>query len=274
MKILLTEASGYIGAKIYQDLKSKGFDITGLYYRNQIFNDLVKANIKQQQDVENIVNKFNPGLIIHSAADAHTDTCEQDPVNAQQLNIEATRFVADLCKKNNLRLINISTFACFNKNPTSVYPKTKIAAEEIVRQLNDYVILRFSLTVGLSPNTKSKNFYNDLITAYQNKSVFVADSSWKLEMSYLGHITEVISTIIHNPKINKVMIPVIEHGKTSRYQIAKDLLEKHGVQVVEVDKHRHIPLARADQSIYAKYGFKKHTYTESIEQMRQELQKI
>lgn len=272
MKILITGASGYVGARIYKDLKDSGYNISGLYYNSKLFDELFKVNLKNKNEVKGVTDEINPDIIIHSAADAHTSTCENDPENAKGLNVGATKHIVKIAKQKDIRLIYFSTFACFNRNPTSVYPKTKIEAENIVKTINNYLILRFSLVTGLSPNTHGHNFYNDLLKAYQEKSDFEADSDWKFETSYLGHIVEVIKTVLENPEIKNTMIPVIEHGETSRYKIAQDLLGSFGLKVKELKSNRIIPEIVIDESIYEKHGLKKHTYRDSIQQMIKELE--
>lgn len=273
-RILLTGASGYVGARIYKDIKSTGYDIKGLYHNNKIFDDLVKVDIKNYKDVEDIMNSVKPKILIHCAADAHTNTCEQDPNNAYELNVEATRKVVEIAKTQKIRVIYISTFACFKPNPSNVYAKTKVAAENLVKELKDYVILRLSMVTGLSPNTSSQNFYNDLIKAYKTKLAIDADSDWKFEMTYLGHVSEVVERTINMPTINNVVIPVIEQGVTSKYEIALDLFKGFDVDINETKSGRIIPLVEIDSEVYSKFNLIKHNYKESIKLMRKELESI
>lgn len=270
VKILITGASGYVGARIYKDLKDSGYKVTGLYNNTKLFDELIKVNIKNKREVKKIIEKIKPDVIIHSAANAHTSTCEKDPKNARDLNVGAIRHIAETVRQKDIRLIHISSFNCFNESLTSVYAETKLEAEGIAKTLDNYLILRFSLVTGLSPNTHGHNFYNDLLRAYKEKTDFTADSDFKFETSYLGHIVEVIKTVIEQPKIKNTMIPVIEHGETSRYKIAKDLLGT--LKVEETKSGRIIPTIKIDESIYKKYGLKRHAYRDSVNLMKKELE--
>jgi hypothetical protein len=57
------------------------------------------------------------------------------------------------------------------------------------------------LVVGLSPNAKSKNFYNDLIKAHKEGAKFEADSSWQFEMSYLSNISKLLEQLVNQAAV-------------------------------------------------------------------------
>ncbi|MEN9389858.1 MAG: hypothetical protein RLY61_942 [Candidatus Parcubacteria bacterium] len=267
-KILITGASGYVGSRIYKDLKDAGFDVVGTFNNTKLFDDLVKVDLTNQQQVKDLITEVKPRVIIHTAADAHTNTCEQYPDYAQKINTEATKYLVDEAKTHAIRFIHLSTFACFNENASSVYAKTKIQAEKLVERLEDYVIVRLSMVVGLSPNQVSKNFYNDLLQVYKATVPFEADSSWQFEMSYLGNVVNLIKQIINMPEIKQVMIPYADEGVTSKYNIAKDLL---GDKVTEAISNRSIPLPELDLSVFDTYKLKRGKYELCIEDMRREL---
>ena len=166
-------------------------------------------------------------------------------------------------------MIHLSTFACFN--PSKVYGKTKYEAEQIVQELENYVIVRASLIVGLSPNTRSKNFFNDLIEAIKNKSEMEADTSWEFEMTYLGHLSEVIVKLVERDDIKNLIIPVIEHGVTSRYKIASKIASQFGITVKPIDQNRVIPLPDFDDNILKKLSLPDYSYEQSIETIVNEL---
>ena len=66
MKILITGASSYVGARIYNDLKDK-FEVIGTYHANKLFPELKQLDIRSKIDVENFVIKSKPDFIVHVA---------------------------------------------------------------------------------------------------------------------------------------------------------------------------------------------------------------
>lgn len=271
MKILVTGASGYLGSAIYKNLLEKEFNVVGTYLNTRRFDELVHVDLTSCHQVTSLIEKVNPQVIIHTAADAHTSTCESNPEYAKKINVLTTQYLANEAKAKNIRFIHISTFSCYNANPTSIYQKTKLEAESILKELNDYLILRLSVVVGLSPNTKSKNFYNDLIKAHIEGAHFEADSSWQFEMSYLGNVAKLIMQLLNKPEITKRTIPYVDEGITSRYQIAKDLL---GENVIEATSNRIIPLPELDLTPFKKYGLYRGNYKDCITRMKEELENL
>ena len=96
-----------------------------------------------------------PKLIIHAAAMVGIEACNKNKLLCRKINIQGTRNIADYAKKNSIRFIYISTDYVFdgkkgnyneaNKpNPQSIYGKSKLSAENIVKTLNNYLIIRTS----------------------------------------------------------------------------------------------------------------------------------
>jgi len=112
-----------------------------------------KCDITKKEEVELAVKKFNPDLIIHAAALVGTQECENNKELAWKVNVEGTHNIARTAKLLRKRLIFISSAAIFDgkkgnyketdiPTPISYYAITKVAAEQIVRTLENYVIIR------------------------------------------------------------------------------------------------------------------------------------
>ncbi len=269
MKILLTGASGYVGAKVFKDLTDHGYDVWGTYNKTEIFGKGVKVDLTDRDEVEKLIEKVDPDIIIHAAADAHTKSCMEDPINARKINVDATRYLVDTIKGKDTRLIYFSTFNCFN--PTSIYGETKLEAENIVSTLESYLILRFSIIIGKSPNRSSLNFFNDLLDAIEKREPIEMDTSWEFEATCLDHVVNVLEAIINKPELQNLMIPIVAQGVTTRYEIAERLLSKRGVDVKPIDQKRVIPLPEFDPEILVKLGLPQPTIDECLERINKEI---
>ncbi len=102
----------------------------------------IKADITDKSQLKP-VEEFHPDLIIHCAALANIDDCEDDPDRAYRQNVLASRNIAELADRTGAYLIHISTDAVFDgtrgnyseadkPSPVSVYGKTKLQAESEV----------------------------------------------------------------------------------------------------------------------------------------------
>lgn len=269
MKVLITGASGYVGAKIYEDLQQTYHLVVGTYYNNKINGNSYRIDLTNQNRVNDMIDEINPDVIIHTAADAHSKTCADNPEYAKKINIDSTKYLVKKADMNNTRFIQISTFACFN--PQNVYGKTKLEAERIVSKLDNFVILRASLIIGLSPNIHSDNFFNSLLKNLKNHSSPQADISWEFEVTCLHHLSEVIIKLLDKQDIKQVNLPIIANGITTRYKIAKDLFEGFDITITPINQNRVIPLPSIERNILSKYGLPEITYDECIKTIKDDL---
>ena len=107
-----------------------------------------------------LYKKINPDALIHTAAMADIDFCQNNQDVAEKINVGVTKSLAALCKENGAKMIVCSTDTVFDgekgmyteedsPNPINFYAETKVKAEKIVRALDNGVVTRLSLVMGL-----------------------------------------------------------------------------------------------------------------------------
>ena len=176
-KILITGGSGLLAlnwaSQVCQD-----FDvILGLHDREINLKGVESLNISLESENEffKSVDIIKPDLVVHTAGMTNVDQCEAFPELANKINYEAAKFVSDVCLKNNIDLIFISTDHLFDgsvpnvsenhvKNPLNCYGRTKSLGE-------DYILLN-------NPNALiiRTNFYGWGTSYRQSFSDFVIDN--------------------------------------------------------------------------------------------------
>ena len=95
MKILLTGASSYVGARLFFDL-SKQFDIIGTFHGNKLSPKFIPLDITNPREITQTISEQKPNVIIHVAADANPRTCAANPEAAITLNQTSTKI---LCQR-------------------------------------------------------------------------------------------------------------------------------------------------------------------------------
>lgn len=175
MRILVTGASGLLGANVALEAAAKGHTVFGVGNRSplntQDFNVLT-ANLLDPGELDRVLEQAQPDWVIHCAALANLEDCERDPVLAQRINSEFPGILAERCRKGGargepVRLLHVSTDAVFDgrkgneespytemdePNPRNVYAQTKLDGERAVAQSNsDALIARVNL-FGFSPS--------------------------------------------------------------------------------------------------------------------------
>ncbi len=110
-----------------------------------------------------------PDAIIHTAAMTNVDACETDPMGCQALNVEVVRTLSQLSEQHGIHLIHLSTDFVFDgengpyreddpPNPLSLYGKSKLDSENILRQSAcKWAILRTIIVYGVTADMSRSN---------------------------------------------------------------------------------------------------------------------
>lgn len=186
-KILITGASGFLGWHLCHSLKDQ-YQLEGLYYRQNFELEGLnwhRFNLLEEKKLPTLIAKIQPDLIVHLAAIANTNFCEENPALAHHVNVYSTIALAEASEKLGIPLLFSSTDLVFNGNagpyeeddfpyPLSVYGTQKLAAEEAL--LSDFkhtMVVRLPLLFGFGPDY-SKNFFKQWIQALGEKEEIMA----------------------------------------------------------------------------------------------------
>jgi dTDP-4-dehydrorhamnose reductase len=268
MKVLITGASSYVGARIYFDLKKK-FDVVGTYHKTRLFKEFVSLDITNRDKVIQTVKMLKPEVIVHVVANPSAKWCEENPELAAQINEGGTKNIVDAANLIKAKVIYISSLAAVSQ--TGIYAKTKLAGEELVKNVkNGFVILRPSLIIGLSPNTTNDRLFNRILKNIDEKVPAIYDTSWKFRPSWLGHISEVIKIIIEKDIKNEI-IPITVRELKSRFDVANDILSQFGISVKPKNDNDKTPVIAVYQNKLKELNLPEYTYPEIISKITDEI---
>ena len=178
MRILITGASGLLGINLALESANQ-HEVCGQVNSNMLQTDaftVLKTNLLEPGAVERTLDEAQPDWVIHCAALANVDACENDPELARELNTEVPRKLAEQCRMGGARLLHVSTDAVFDgkkggykeddqPNPLGTYAKTKLEAEYAVAARNPEAIIARVNLFGWSLKGKrslAEFFYNSL----------------------------------------------------------------------------------------------------------------
>lgn len=128
---------------------------------------------------------LRPDVVIHAAAMADIDVCQKEPQQARAVNVEFTRHLAELCSQTGSRLVFCSTDTIFDgehapyteedrPEPVNRYAETKVAAEEIVRELGTQgMIARLSIVMGLPLMGAGNSFLIRMLQSFREGHLVV-----------------------------------------------------------------------------------------------------
>lgn len=175
MKILVTGSNGLLGQKLTDYYRTQSqieliatargedryADKTGYTYES--------LDITQQAELQNILTKHRPDVIINTAAMTNVDACESDHAGCDALNVEAVKYLVAGCNNIGAHFVHVSTDFIFDgthgpvtedeiPNPLSYYGRSKYLAEQIVQeQCKSWSILRTVLVFGVVSDMSRSN---------------------------------------------------------------------------------------------------------------------
>jgi dTDP-4-dehydrorhamnose reductase len=124
------------------------------------------ADLSDYQQVALMVQRFKPDLIVNAAALTDIEVCEKFPSDASKANYEIPRNLAEVCRDQDILLVQLSTDNFTNRlgeirdeNVTqqaiNEYGRTKILGEQsIIRSGVSHIIIRTNF-IGFAPAYKS-----------------------------------------------------------------------------------------------------------------------
>lgn len=269
MKLLVIGASSYVGARFFFDLKNT-HEVVGTYYHNPLSQSLIKLDITDKKDVLKVFHQITPEIVIHVANYPSPRNAVNNEDNFTKLNDSGTINVVEGANEIDAKVIFISSQAA--SVATDIYGKLKAKSEAFVASTKaGYLILRPSLILGMSPNATNPRPFNRILKCLDDRAIVgVFDTSWKLQPTYIGHLSRVIEKTITDNAWNK-SIPVFIDTLVTQYNIARDILGPFGVNITQTDQHISIPPSSDDLGIFTAFNFSPHTYSEMIDVIIQEI---
>jgi dTDP-4-dehydrorhamnose reductase len=289
VKILITGGSGLLGQYLNLEL-SKENDILTMYNKN-IGNctnfKSVKSDINDALQLEKIFENFLPNIVIHTASISNPkDASKLNPKIIYDINVNATKKIAELGEKYKAKLIYTSTdlvYAGYRGSmlkedskliPISIYAETKLMGEvKIQETFDNYLILRMALMFGFGLNHSQNHFsqmYEDL---KNNKKVKLFYDQFRTPVSLL----EAASIISSLSKID-IKGEIINTGgreRLSRVELGEMLcnkanLDKSLIEKISMEEFKDLPMV-ADVSMNTEklqsYGIKIKSVDKSINEI-------
>jgi len=145
-KILITGASGFIGGRLFKELKGTG--AVGIGYKvseKDRAAGILDIDLRDEKALKELFERVSPEVIYHFAALVVPKINEENPDLARQMHLDVTRNVLSNMNKD-AHIIFLSTDKVFDGSeacpdeasmprPTSLYGRLKAEAEEMVRKM-------------------------------------------------------------------------------------------------------------------------------------------
>ncbi len=225
--ILVTGANGQVGSELQS--------LSGAYEDNFYFTDRDSLDITDKEAVERFIAENAIDTIINAAAYTAVDNAENDKENADRVNHLAVKYLAEIAKSNNIKLVHISTDYVFDgknyrpyteediTNPNGVYGATKLAGEKAMLAINPVhsIIIRTSWVYS----SFGANFVKTMLRLGKERDSLGVIFDQVGTPTYARDMAQAILDIL--PEIKNEQVEVYHYsneGVLSWYDFAKEIM--------------------------------------------------
>ncbi|MGB1019248.1 MAG: dTDP-4-dehydrorhamnose reductase [Chitinophagales bacterium] len=223
--ILVTGANGQLG----NELKYLENSFTDFKF---IFTDKQALDITNNEAILSFFKINEIDFCINTAAYTAVDNAEDDQENAMLLNATAVKYLAEVCKEFNAKLIHVSTDFVFdgkgniplkeeNKpNPLSVYGATKLKGEEFALE-NNALVIRTSWLYS----TFGNNFVKTMLRLGTERDELNIIADQFGTPTYAKDLAKAILDIISNNKVESIkgLYHFSNDGEASWFDFTKEI---------------------------------------------------
>ena len=217
MRLLIIGASGLVGNALYDEAKKRGYSVLGTYSSYHI-EGLEKLDYGDSNQLNKILDKFSPEVVLCPAAKTNVDWIEQNPAEGWETNVIKLATLLKECAKRNITVAYFSSDYIFDgksgpypedaiPNPLNFYGKHKLASEIMVKSFIPEKHYIFRTTWVFGYEKQEKNFlYSVIKNLKAQKELKVPDDMY--------------ATASYTPDIAKCALNLIEKEFYGTYNLS------------------------------------------------------
>lgn len=249
MKILIIGADGQLGSDLCRVIPAE----------EQIPLTIKELDITDREQSRKVIHKYQPHIVINTAAYHRVDDCEEKVSEAFAVNSVGVKMVAEACREIDSALLHISTDYVFDGSkrtpyietdipaPQSVYGISKLAGELILRyMLEKYFIVRTTGLYGVAGclGKGGGNFVENMIKRAEAQNELRVVNDEILSPTYTADLARKIYELIRTRHYG--LYHIVNRGACSWYEFTVKIFElmNKKVKVVPVSAKEYKTKAR------------------------------
>jgi len=197
--------------------------------------------VTDRKQVEEVLDRYAPDLILNTAAYHRVEECEEFPARAYEVNALAVRHLAQWAKAHQAVLLHVSTDYVFDgclrrpyteadpPAPLSAYAVSKLAGEYFIRAILDrHVIVRTCGLYGIAGSSgKGGNFVETMLRlATEGKEIRVVDDQ-VLTPTSAKELARKVRRLVETGAYG--LYHITNNGACSWYEFAAAIFELSGL---------------------------------------------
>jgi len=213
---------GLIGNAIYKRLSETCSD-----YKIFAF-DRSRIDVTDRDQIRPMLEYVKPTVLFLCAGMSDPKKCEIDKKHAYELNWDATRVVAEECKRIHTKLVFFSTALVYNNrrktscssernktSPINVLGQTKLEGEQAVKSnASNYLILR----LGELFSEEGDNFFKNIIEMKRNNVNFqIYSNQEQISPLYVSDMTFAVMSLLKGDAVGTYNLANAGHVKMTSF---------------------------------------------------------
>ena len=258
-KILITGGAGYIGSELTEHLLRDGHKVTA--YDNLMYDptsllrytinpnfDFVKADVRNLSLLEKYVKRAD--IIIPLAALVGFPLCDKDVRGAHEINHEVNAWIAKNKSDEQMVIypctnsgygVSIDGSVCTEEsplNPISLYGKTKVAAENEYKSVENHVTFRLATVFGPGSRMRTDLLVNSFVLKTLRERILVL------------YECEFMRNYVHLQDVCRAFKHVVDNWdscKNETYNVGNDSLNMNKLQLAQkIQEHLPLEIMKAE----------------------------
>jgi dTDP-4-dehydrorhamnose reductase len=228
VKVLVSGAGGQLGLELAEILPGRGHETVAL--------GRAELDVADPDAVEDALKIHSPDLVVNAAAYTNVDGCETETDIAYAVNALGPRNLAQACERLGCELLHVSTNYVFDGEaqrpyesfdspaPISAYGRTKLAGEELVRDLtNRWYVVRSAGVYG-----QGQNFVRTMLRLGAERDVLKVKDDEFISPTYARDLAGGIARVLEDGRYG--LYHLTNTGSCSWYEFAREIFKLAGVE--------------------------------------------
>lgn len=205
MRGIILGASGFLGKKIYSNLKEK-YELIGTFNSKRDEN-FYKLDVTDKKSLIAFLKNKKFDFIIDCIAIADPEKCLENKEKTRLINTSHIEWLCSFLKNKKAKLIYISTDFVFDgssppydeeslPSPINFYGETKLNSEKIVLKQSKNIVLRLQVLYGFNCHKDKTNFFNKIYKLLKQKKTIYLDDIRKRYPTFIDDIPIAIEKLL------------------------------------------------------------------------------